>query len=479
MSYAAIYDVTKALRLLLLSQLGGGEVTLLPPGDTLPEKLGVNFYLYRVLESPFTKNQPWRGDKTTSPSNQPALGLQLFYLLTPIATTPQEGAAGDDAHTMMGRAMLTLHEYPILNTVHIAGFDADLVLPDYLLNSYEQIKTCLLPVGLEELSKIWASINRPYRLSVAYEVTLVELTPTPPPPVGGGIVTFTGLNVITFDPPRLTALAPALGALAHLVGSMVTPNNLQITGFGFSFPGQQPIVRVGGQVATITGTSTPPGQALTISLPTDLDAGPQADVSVTLNQRSSMPLPFLVTPWLERLTPMRTALEPTTLKLVLQGKGFMPPGFAPVSVPFEPAVPNTPITVFDAGGTDMQATVTLPTSLPNGLYSLRIALNDPTSSVTNARTLEVIPLLSGIALAVVTATNSAGATINVHQLTLTGARLDGADVRVVIDGVNYQAGKNTNAAQLAYTLGRLLDPGGHTVAVNVDGHLSHDLNVGV
>jgi hypothetical protein len=61
-------------------------VTLLPPGDSLPTASGVNLYLYRVLESPFTKNQPWPGDRTTPASNLPALGLQLFYLLTPLGT---------------------------------------------------------------------------------------------------------------------------------------------------------------------------------------------------------------------------------------------------------------------------------------------------------------------------------------------------------------------------------------------------------
>ena len=62
MSYDAIYQVTSALRQLLHSQLNpkdqsGRVVTLLPPGDTLPETMsGVNLYLYRVTESPFTKN---------------------------------------------------------------------------------------------------------------------------------------------------------------------------------------------------------------------------------------------------------------------------------------------------------------------------------------------------------------------------------------------------------------------------------------
>ena len=67
MSFAAVYNVTRGIRMLLHGQLAKisstAVVTLLPPGDTLPAVSGVNLYLYRVAESPFTKNQPWPGDR--------------------------------------------------------------------------------------------------------------------------------------------------------------------------------------------------------------------------------------------------------------------------------------------------------------------------------------------------------------------------------------------------------------------------------
>src|SRR5262245_47788465 len=121
MSYAAVYEVTRALRMLLRSQLvrvsPTAVVTLLPPGDALPEVSGLNLYLYRVAESPFLKNQPWPGDRATPPSAFPALTLQLLYLITPLGRRPQDASfsQGDDAHTMLGIAMRALHEYPIIN----------------------------------------------------------------------------------------------------------------------------------------------------------------------------------------------------------------------------------------------------------------------------------------------------------------------------------------------------------------------------
>src|SRR5438270_4695447 len=284
MSVAAVYEVTRAIRMLLHSQLisvsPGAVVTLLPPGDALPEVSGVNLYLYRVAESPFTKNQPWRGDRNTPPGSQPAVGLTLFYLLTPLGTKPDDASfqVGDNAHLMLGAAMLTLAENPNLNNVHLPAFDADTVLQPFLQDSFEQIKITLMPTNIEELSKIWATINQPYRLSVAYEVSLVELTPTPPPPVSGGIVTSTGLVVITLDAPRLASLNPPRGPVARIAGAVVQPNALALDGFGFSFPGQAPAVQFGGQPVTVNSLPAPTDTSLTVTLPTALDAGPQEDV---------------------------------------------------------------------------------------------------------------------------------------------------------------------------------------------------------
>src|SRR5215208_4005053 len=112
MSHAAIFEVTQALRKLLrgeVTRLSGttASVTLLPPGDELPEVLGVNLYLYRVTESPYTRNREWPGDRMAPPSHHPALGLQLFYLLTALGTKPDQGGTeGDNAHSTLGMAML-------------------------------------------------------------------------------------------------------------------------------------------------------------------------------------------------------------------------------------------------------------------------------------------------------------------------------------------------------------------------------------
>jgi hypothetical protein len=487
MSSTAVYNVTRALRMLLHNELvkasATAVVTLLPPGDQLPVASGVNLYLYRVVESPFTKNQPWPGDRTTAGSNQPALGLQLYYLLTPLGTRPDDNSftLGDDAHTMLGSAMLALHENPILNNVHIPpidsspGFDSDTVLSPDLLNSYEQIKIFLAPLGVDELSKIWATINQPYRLSVAYEVSLVELTPTPPPPVNAGIVTTTNAVFIPWQPAQLTALVPAAGPIVHVgAGGAIIANSLVIQGSGLTMPGQDSVIMVGGLVSSITASTPAPHESLTVTLPSNLDAGPQIDVTVLLAGLSSVALQYTVIPWISYITPIRTALDPTSpadLTLTLNGAGFTA---TPASVRFDGPTGTTSVTAFVAGGTDKQAKIAIPTTLANGIYQVRLIHNDPQSSATNARTLQVVPLLAspiGVAVVVVT--------VNVHQLTLNGQRLAGADVRLSIDDIVYQTGTNANATQLVFTLGKLLDPGTHTISVTVDGNASRTVSFGV
>lgn len=466
MSTAAIFDVTQALRRFLRSRLqslsNSAIVTLLPPGDELPDALGVNLYLYRVFESPYTRNRDWPGDRATPSTARPALGLQLFYLLTPLGVKPaNEGDAGDDAHATLGLAMTALHEYPVLNDVHLPGFDADIALSDALRNSFERVKVSLIPIDVDELSKIWASLNKPYRLSVAYEVSLVQLMQVTPPPAGGGIVQRTGVDVIPIGPPLLTELAPSVGALARLAGSVVTANQLTIRGSGFSFPGQTPAVRIGGQAAAVLAAPAPTDQALTVALPLDLAAGPQVDVDVTLNGRTSTPLSFLVRPWLATLTPVRSDLTAGTA-LTLEGSGLIPAQ----AVRFDGPGGSMSVTSFEPGGSPTRATVLIPAGLANGSFTVRQQLAD--GSLTNGRQLAIIPRLAAVTAAVVG---------GVHRLTLNGARLAGADVRLLIDGATYQIGANANAAQLVHTLGRLLDAGPHEVAASVDGHRSHSVEL--
>jgi hypothetical protein len=62
-----------------------------------------------------------------------------------------------------------------------------------------------------------------------------------------------------------------------------------------------------------------------------------------------------------------------------------------------------------------------------------------------------------------------------HRLDLTGARLDGAEIDVVVDGVTYEVPANADPAALSVSFGRLLAAGTHSVLVQVDGQRSRSV----
>jgi hypothetical protein len=473
-TYSPIYDVTQGLRMLIHSQLlliaGNAMVTLRPPGGALPASPGVNLYLYRVTESPAARNQAWRGDRQTPAGTAPALSLVLSYLLTPFAPELEDAnaATGDDAHKYLGVAMKTLHENPVLTRTHIPGFDADAVLPDYFRDSYETLGIALQQLTIDELSKIAAPTTHPFRLSVAYEVSLVQLVPSRAAAVRGGIVLAPVTTVFTLERPAISALTPASGALARMVAGAIVANEIEAAGSGFGTPSATTTAYVGSAAASVTrDTSTPEtaATAATIVLPDTLSAGPSVDVQIVVDGTRSIPFPFTVDPWLATATPVRTALDPTLAadgELVLRGSGWT----AGAQVRFDDAGGPQSVVATEAGG-DLHAAI--PTTLTNGLHEVRVVLAN--AKVSNSRTLEVIPWIDEV---------RADVTGDVHTLTIDGARLVGADigrsdVRMRLDGSEHAVAvdaTNASAARLVIPLGRKLAAGTHTLSLQIDGSQS-------
>lgn len=153
-----IGDVTQTLSDLLVDL----DVTLDSPaslqGPANDDSFArVNLYLYQVLENEFSKNQPWL-TRPTGELNYPPLALDLFYLLTPYASDTLS------AHQVLSHAMKVLYENSIVRGSQLA---------ESLRLSVEQLAIVLCPMQLEELTRIWNSLQTPYRLSVVYEVRIV------------------------------------------------------------------------------------------------------------------------------------------------------------------------------------------------------------------------------------------------------------------------------------------------------------------
>ncbi len=111
------------------------------------------------------------------------MSLDLHFLLTVFGSR----ASGDyfdetPAHQLLGSAMQVFHDFAIVtDSVLTIRPPAGLpVLDPSLRDEREHVKLTLRPLGLEDLSNVWMSLELSYRLSVAYEVSVVQLESTRP-----------------------------------------------------------------------------------------------------------------------------------------------------------------------------------------------------------------------------------------------------------------------------------------------------------
>lgn len=164
----AIGMVSESLRNLLVGEMTvtpAVNVTILAPDEPGGNRR-INLFLYKVQENPFLKNMDWQV-RPGAPSQlvPPPLSLTLFYLLTPYAQSdPQTGNVA--AHEILGEAMRVFYENPVVP-------EAYLVLG--LRESRERLKIVLNTLDLDELSRVWATFTEPFRLSVLYEISVVQL----------------------------------------------------------------------------------------------------------------------------------------------------------------------------------------------------------------------------------------------------------------------------------------------------------------
>jgi hypothetical protein len=242
----AIGLVSESLRNLLV-----GKMTLTPPVPVTilaPDETGgdrrLNLFLYRVLENPTLKNLDWQVKRgNSSLIVPPPLSLNLYYLMTPYAQNdPLTGNAR--AHEILGEAMRVFHEHAVL--------PEDVLVPG-LRNARERIKVMLNPLDPDDLGRVWSTFSQPFRLSVMYEVSVVQLELLSERPMGKR-VRRTGVPDIRapFRPPVIEQLNPPHGP----AGTQITVSGQHLAGWraSVSITGQKIADGVAGAEDTITAT---------------------------------------------------------------------------------------------------------------------------------------------------------------------------------------------------------------------------------
>lgn len=167
--YNVISDVSLTLQSVLTDALQSLDPASPPVAEihdlqgqisTAPARITI--FLFETVEDPSARNRP-RVMSTNAPNlnlKKPPMALLLRYMLT-----PWSGDRVTD-YKMLGRALQTFYDGAILHGTQLQGG---------LAGTDQALKVTLSPLPLEERARVWYAIQRPYRLSITYEVRVVNL----------------------------------------------------------------------------------------------------------------------------------------------------------------------------------------------------------------------------------------------------------------------------------------------------------------
>jgi hypothetical protein len=132
----------------------------------------LNIFLYQLGPDAQLRNTPAYGTGNGDTARQPPVALRLYYLITAY------GRQDDDllAHRLLGRAMSLLQDRPLFMPADIQA-----ALPgNDLYRQIERVRATPFHISTEELSKLWTAFQTNYRVSTAYEISVVLIDSTQP-----------------------------------------------------------------------------------------------------------------------------------------------------------------------------------------------------------------------------------------------------------------------------------------------------------
>ena len=168
----AIAAVTTTLRNLinqnLRDELGSGVVTTRPPdkarqnGESTNQ---INLFLYQTQVNGQWRNRDIPTQVRPGETGRSPLALNLYYLVTAYGQDDDDIAG----HRLLGGTMRVLHDHAILqpNAIRTALAESD------LHNQVERVRITPVPLSLEEISKLWTTFQTQYRISAAYEASVL------------------------------------------------------------------------------------------------------------------------------------------------------------------------------------------------------------------------------------------------------------------------------------------------------------------
>jgi hypothetical protein len=156
----------------LFAPPGTLHVYLNTPAE-MAARAGLSVWLYRVVRDEMTLNRPPERITATLIRRVP-LPVRLHYLVTPM-TNSDEDDAPETEHAILGKVLQCFHDHP-----QLAGTD----LSDDFEGTDSVVSVRLETLGVDEMARVWDALESPYRTSISYEVTVVDVDAGVQPEVG-------------------------------------------------------------------------------------------------------------------------------------------------------------------------------------------------------------------------------------------------------------------------------------------------------
>lgn len=149
-----------------LSGIAGAGVTTQPPDIARSDESNqLNLFLYDIRINQAIRNEVNASVRAVGNRGNPPLGLDLYYLLTAYGNGNEDRLA----HRLLGRAMQAFHDRPVLSRAEIQASFPETTLHEQL----DRVRVVPASLSLDDLTKLWSAFNTSYRLSTAYQVSVV------------------------------------------------------------------------------------------------------------------------------------------------------------------------------------------------------------------------------------------------------------------------------------------------------------------
>ena len=280
----------------------------------------INLFLYQTSWNAALRNADFAGQVRPNETGTPPVALCLYYLITAY------GKNNDDllAHRVLGRAVSLLYDRAVLLPAEI---QAALTGAD-LSRQIEHVRITPHAISGEELSKLWAVFQTPYRISATYEVSVVLIdsvrrTRAPLPVIARGaaalgsvVPPFPELASITFPTAKQPAArvpapalpAPPAPAVPAAAGDAITLVGHDLTGTATAVVFSRALLATPIERTPLTGATA---TSIPVDFPPDHSLMPAgfyqvtARVSQSVNpaqDRTSNVLAMAIAPRIRRLT---------------------------------------------------------------------------------------------------------------------------------------------------------------------------------